>query len=910
MSNSADWLLRTEQIFHEVIGVPEPERIALLEARCGGDATLMLELRSLLDACQAEEAHRRSLADETVTVSEVASRVGPYAIDRLLGRGGMGTVYLAHRVDGQFSQQVAIKVIDMPLATDLFRDRFRTERQILAGLNHPYIARLLDGGVSEDGELYLAMEYVEGFSITSFCETNKLGIRERLILFRKVCEAVQYAHQNLIVHRDLKPDNILVASDGSPRLLDFGTAKIVAPIGADAAGDLTRPGFQSFTPRYASPEQVLGQPITIASDIYSLGILLYVLLAKTQPYELNEFTTEEMVKVICGQEPRRPSAAESPAGKIDSDLDSIVLKALRKEPSQRYTTVDQFASDIQAYLDQMPVLARRGNLRYRAGKFIGRNRLAIVAAGLLAASLMAGIVGVVWQARVANIQRRKAEARAADLRQLSSSLLSELDEAIKELPGSTSAQKLLVTRVMEHLDRMYADGGDDQQTLLDVADAYTRIGNLQGNAYDQNTGDPKGGLASISKAIDITERLKRTHPKDAPILHAYGLAQQARGEVLYGMGRPADAVVSLRQASLTFDGLASLPSATPLQMSEAATAYGGMGDVMGQTGAGSLGDTVSAVEAYRQALSFQRKALAVDPNFARARRSLPISMMKMANMQFNTDPWQALAGYRSSLQAMEGYPEDQKSGFAYKRALGVIERKLAVALTEVGDYPAAIKILETFRTIMGNYLKADSKDDRALVDLSVFLENEAQCYEDLADPVLHPVNPGREQHRRQAEALLEEAAADLELEAKRNPNDLSTRAILGNLQVRIGTLRQHTTRSRQGALLASRGLASLREIASPATASSFILDEISTSLLMVEPVSLRDPKAAIEYARRAVAINQQKPIYRRTLARAYRSAGALEEARASARSGLALLAPVRDGEGSTRTRTLLEFELK
>lgn len=332
MNDSAEWLLRTEQIFHEVIEVPEPQRVTLLESSCGGDTTLMLEMRSLLNAFRDEELHHKTLLDNIGPGSGLAYRVGPYSIDRLLGRGGMGTVYLAHRVDGQFSQQVAIKIIDIPLATDLFRNRFCTERQILAGLSHPYIARLLDGCVSEDGELYLAMEHVEGISIASFCESGKLAVRERLLLFQKVCEAVQYAHQNLIVHRDLKPDNILVTSDGSPRLLDFGTVKILIPLGSNEAGDMTQPGFQTFTPRYASPEQLLGQTITIASDIYSLGVLLYVLLTGVHPYELNEFTTEEMVRVICKQEPPRPSCIGSPVGKLDFDLDSIAFKALRKEP--------------------------------------------------------------------------------------------------------------------------------------------------------------------------------------------------------------------------------------------------------------------------------------------------------------------------------------------------------------------------------------------------------------------------------------------------------------------------------------------------------------------------------------------------------------------------------------------------
>jgi hypothetical protein len=298
---------------------------------------------------------------------------------------------------------------------------------------------------------------VDGVPIDRFCEKQRLSVPQRLALFMRVCEAVQFAHRNLVVHRDLKPDNILVTEDGTPRLLDFGTAKLPSPSLAGPANKLTREGYLSFTPQYASPEQVLGNPITTASDTYSLGILLYLLLTGTLPYELKELTTAEMLRVICEEPPRRPAQEAGSRKRLDADLEAILLKALRKEPQDRYLSTEQLASDLRAYLEGLPVAARRGTLRYRAGKFIRRHRWGLAAAALLAATLVAGVAGVLWQARVANEERRQAEARSADLRQLSNSLLSELDEAIKQLPGSTGAQKLLVVRVLEHLDRMARD---------------------------------------------------------------------------------------------------------------------------------------------------------------------------------------------------------------------------------------------------------------------------------------------------------------------------------------------------------------------------------------------------------------------------------------------------------------------
>ena len=264
---------------------------------------------------------------------------------------------------GSTERQVAIKLVDLPLATEILFERFRQERQIVAGLEHPNIARMLDGGVSDDGVLYLVLEYVEGVPIDAFVKTRKLPLEDVLRLFVKVCNAVQFAHQNLVIHRDLKPDNMLVSSDGEPHLLDFGTAKLLS---ADTAGDrlgLTRQSFLSFTPAYASPEQVLGKSITTATDTYSLGVMLYLLLNGRLPYELSEFTIEEMIEVIC----RQPPAPVSRGNTVfpDADLEAILNKAMRKEPEQRYATAQEFAADINAYFEERPVLARKGTLRYK-----------------------------------------------------------------------------------------------------------------------------------------------------------------------------------------------------------------------------------------------------------------------------------------------------------------------------------------------------------------------------------------------------------------------------------------------------------------------------------------------------------------------------------------------------------------
>ena len=903
MTDPSDFWRQTEAIFHETVALGEPERTLVLEARCAGDTALMAELRALLAACEVEQSHN---ADRT-SASEVPTlRIGPYVLDHLLGRGGMGTVYLAHRADGQFEHRVAIKVIDLPLATDLFRERFRVERQILASLTHPYIARLLDGGVRDSGELYLVMEYVEGVSITQFAKLHNLTLHARLDLFRKVCEAVQFAHQNLIVHRDLKPDNILILADHTPRLLDFGTAKILAtPNGSRADfSDLTRPGMQTFTPRYASPEQVLGSPITIASDIYSLGILLFVLLTGEHPYELTEFTTEEMVRVITREPAKRPSAIRP---QLDADLDSIILKALRKEPRERYATVDQLSTDIQAHLDHRPVQARRGTFRYLAGKFIVRNKLALSAASLVLLSLLGGAVGIHRQARIADQQRRKAEARSADLRTLSNSLLSELDDAIKLLPGSTPAQRLIVNRMLQYLDRLAKDGGDDQATQLDVANAYRRVGNLQGNPYDQNLGDPGGGLANIEKASAIVTRLKASLPNDTAVLASYAQVEGSRGELLLGLSRLSEAIEAEQHACDTFSSLALRPNARSEQASEAATACGALGDALGQPGRMNKGDVDGASRTYQQALAMQRLALHLDPTSTRATRGLPVLLLKLGNLQIANHPAEAVTQYRRAVSEIDQLPPaSQSPALLYIRA--VILRRLGRALVDVQDPAGGIVLLEQARSFFAARVAADPQDSHAKVDLSIALENLATCYEDLGDPTLHPENLHRRSDRKRAAQTLEESIALDDLMTRQNSNDVVGRASAAAQRVRLGMLQQGSPQAAQGFKTAQRGLEELRVLADQSSASPFVLDQASSSLLQVDGTPLRDPSRLLSYAERNARNIPGNVTYQLTLASAYRAASQPDEARLVARHALSMLPSDALGETETRTHRWLTLE--
>lgn len=908
MNQSTDVFLRIEAIFHEALVVSGPEREELIDARCRGDRELATEVHLLLDACETEEQLTDSFRLKSpISPDRISSRIGPYVLDRLLGRGGMGAVFLAHRDDGQFEQQVAIKLIDLPLATDLFRERFRQERQILAGLQHPYIARLLDGGVTENGDLYLVMEYVDGVPIHRFCDEKHLSVAQRLALFLRVSEAVQFAHQHFVVHRDLKPDNILVSGDGTPRLLDFGTAKLLSPALTKSDSDFTREGFQSFTPQYASPEQVLGMPITTASDTYSLGVLLYVLLTGVPPYELKEHTTAEMLRVICEEPPRRPHPPANVQKRLDGDLEAILLKALRKEPQERYFSADKLASDVRAYLDGQPVAARHGTIRYRSMKFMRRHWFGLAALVVLAGTLLAGVAGVVWQARVANQERRRAEARSADLRQLSNSLLSELDEAIKQLPGSTGVQKLLVTRVLEHLDRMASDAHGDRQTQLDLANAYVQIGQVQGDPYFQNMGDVSGALADFDKAIAITQSLSATNRNDREALHTSALALRSRSETLFRVGRTPEAVPLIRQAASTFDILTSDPNVSAAILAEAANAYGVMGDELGQPLTESLNDVTSAIAAYRKDLSLVLRGQQRDPSDPQSHRIAAVAAMRIGEIEMDAAPVQAIRDLDQSLQFLDAMPKAQQANFGPARVRSAVLHRKAISLNELGRYDEAVRL---FREVYQSDLKrqnVDPLDVRLLEDLIGDLNDEATGYEYAADPALAHDPAHRRSNLQEAAALYAQAVLLAEKFLHQEPANEDLQETRAELILRVNSLRALLHSPGEDDAQARGEINKLRRFAHD-NAAPYMFYTVAAAYLRVEPPSLRDPAFTLHCAQQAVersfATTAEMQL---TLAQAYRAANQKPKSREEAKRGLALLPAQRLNEPKPRLRKLLEL---
>ncbi|NOZ78538.1 MAG: serine/threonine protein kinase, partial [Acidobacteria bacterium] len=567
-------------LLDELLDLAPGERAAALRVACSNDSELMARLEALLDADgrtggilerPAEDLLRQLVEDAgemDPCDGDIEGRtIGPYRVVREIGRGGMGVIYLAERADGQFEQRVALKLLKRGLDTDELMDRFLRERQILARLEHPAIARLLDGGITSDGRHYFAMEYVDGVPITSYCDTHRLTLEQRLTLFVTVCEAVQYAHVNLVVHRDLKPSNILVDAEGRPKLLDFGIAKVLSSEGVAGSTAVTRAGWHVMTPEYAAPEQVCGEPVTTATDVYALGLILYELLCGRRAQPLAGRSPEEAQRAILEATAPRPSSAAArtaripgdsgPGGdataiaaarrlgprrlkrRLAGDLDTIVLKALRRVPERRYASAEALAHDIGRHLEGLPVRARRETPGYRAGKFISRHRAGVAASLLLLVALVAGLVSTAREARVATLEAQKATA-------VKDFLIGvfEINDPSQSRGRSVSARELLdrgATRIHSEL----ADQPAVQAELMGVlGELYSKLGMfdragpllnqaLQRKRVIYGPNSPEAAVAEERWGVSLYNRGE--YDRSAKVLrHTLSLE-----ETLLGTGAPA-----------------------------------------------------------------------------------------------------------------------------------------------------------------------------------------------------------------------------------------------------------------------------------------------------------------------------------------------------------------------------------
>ena len=721
-------------LFDEARALDPERRRAYLEQACPDDPDLRAEAASLLDAAEQADAFLgapalagglRVTADLDPTVRELspsaddlgADRIGPYQVLGLIGHGGMGSVYRARRADEAFEKVVALKVVRAAVDSQFVRTRFHAERQILARLEHPHIARLIDGGTTEQDRPYLVMEHVDGERIDRWAERRGLDIDARLRLFLPVCSAVAYAHRNLVVHRDLKPANILVTAEGMPKLLDFGIAKLLE---TGEGGEPTLTMAALMTPEYASPEQVRGEPITTASDVYALGVVLYELLTGRRPYRLRGRHMSEIVRVVCEEEPQRPSTAVSRpaepgdgtsptqrdqrlARALSGDIDAIVMMALRKEPQRRYSSVEAFSEDIRRYLEGRPVGARKGTLGYRAGKFIRRNSRLIAAAVVVFALAIGFGVNTAVQARRVARERDKAERVSAflvDLFEVSDpdeargntvTAREMLDKGAAKIEAELKGQPEVRATLMDTMGRVYMKLGLYDKALPLFEEALRTRKQLLGNEHLEVA----ASLNSVASVLYFKGKLD-----SAEVLYREALGIRRK---LLGNEHP-DVATSLNNLANVLDGKDDQAGAETLyrevlamrrkllgnEHPDVASTLRSLGSVLL-----AKGDYAGAEALNREALAMQRKFLGNEhPSVARSLNSLAVVLKRKG------DPAGAEALYREAL-AMK------------RRLLGNDHLDVASSLNnlgnllgEKGDYPGAEahlqEALAIYRKVRGN----------------------------------------------------------------------------------------------------------------------------------------------------------------------------------------------------------------
>jgi serine/threonine protein kinase/tetratricopeptide (TPR) repeat protein len=745
---------QVKNLFQSALGHEPAQRSAFLAQACEGDEALYSEVESLIIAHEGaanfiEAPAYESLSDlvaEEPPESIAGRQTGPYKLVREIGEGGMGIVYLAMRADDQYQQQVALKLIKRGMDTDFILRRFLSERQILARLDHPNIAKLLDGGTSEDGLPYLVMDYIEGIPIDQYCDAHKLPTAERLKLFRVVSSAVEYAHQNLVVHRDIKPTNILVTSEGVPKLLDFGIAKILRSDLSVQTLDATATAQRMMTPDYASPEQVRGEQVTTASDVYSLGVLLFELLTGHRPYRTKSRLPHDIVKAICEEEPVKPSTAinrvEERVGsdgksvieltpevvsrcrdgqpdrlrrRLTGDLDNIVLMSMRKEPGRRYRSVDHLSEDLRRHLEGLPVIARKNTFWYRSTKFIKRHKVGVAAALVVAATLVGATIVTQIEARKARAERAKAEWRFNDVRKLANSYMFELHDAIENLPGSTPARELMVKRALEYLDSLASEASGDPSLQRELATAYQKVGDVLGRPGFANLGNKTGALESYLKALDIHQALALSDPMNVEIHRDLATNYDRIGDALRTTGNAVGALESYNKALAIREKFFAADAGTRRDLGNS---YDRIGDMLAATG-----NLVGAVDSQRKALVLREELSSTDLTNAKDRRTLFVSCIKVGDMLMKTgDTGEALESYRRAKVIREAMAQVDKTNAQAHREVAISYDKIGNALAAKGDTSGALESYRKALAIRESLAAADPMNAEMHRDLSISRE--------------------------------------------------------------------------------------------------------------------------------------------------------------------------------------------
>ena len=702
----------------------------------------------IFDRFPRTSRHRRAEPRISITDSEptkkrnfvcrLASGLGRKEFLEEIAVGGMGAVYRAVRADGQYNQEVALKIVRSELGAEFAASRFKNERQILACLDHPNIAKILDGGTTAEGVPYFVMELVEGQRMDEFCDARKLSTTERLKLFLQICSAVQYAHQRLIIHRDIKPDNILVNAEGIPKLLDFGIAKILESGEGVDQNEQTISLFRLMTPEYASPEQVKGKPITTASDVYSLGVVLYEVLTGRTSYNVPTHTPHELSLAVCETEPEKPSTAvrrkrlpvnvregktgdgsnrslvreglpEKLSKRLSGDIDNIVLMALRKEPQRRYASVEQFAQDIRRHLDHLPVIARKDTFGYRGSKFISRHKVGVAVAALVAVALLFATGVTLRQARIARIERARAERRFNDVRKLANSLIFEVTDSIREVPGATATRKLILERAQVYLDDLAAESGSDPALLSELATAYARLASVEGDPRDANLGDTGKARQNSRKAVELRGAALALDPQNRDLQRDLAVSYSNLSVLLSSAGDTKAGEECRRNALSILELLAVSTPGDPRVQYSLAKLY----ELKGNSVANG-GNESDAIQYYEKSLKIYELLAKADPKNDQYRIEVSFAHKHLGSrLAVLNHLDEALAHYHQALAIDEAQLAAHPDNLNTRYFITYAYSDTGFILNKAGDFDAALSYYRKALDIRAAMVAADPHDNRA-----------------------------------------------------------------------------------------------------------------------------------------------------------------------------------------------------
>jgi non-specific serine/threonine protein kinase/serine/threonine-protein kinase len=771
---------RVKEVFDHALDLPRGELTRYLDEVCGTDAELREEVLSLIAAIgEAGTFLEASVVNLASPRNSVGRQIGPYHLESLLGQGGMGEVYFSTReVDG-YRMPVALKLIRHSSVTPAALRRFRMERQILARLHHPGITGLLDGGITDDGLPYLVTEYVAGTPLDKSPGAQAAGLPQRLEAFLSICDAVSYAHRQLIVHGDLKPGNILMTDDGGIKLLDFGISRLL-----QSSDDTTeaKPGgttLPAMTPAWASPEQLRGEPAGIASDIYSLGRILYFLLTGQQAIPMEKQSPMQYYERLQNEAPLRPSHRAGDR-RLEGDLDNIVLKAIEFDPAERYPSVEGLAEDVRSHLTSRPISARPHTWTYRTNKFIRRNKLAVVATSAVAIALLAGMGMTLWQARIARLNYERAERRFQDVRRLANTFIFDMDDAIARLPGSTAVRGTMVRNSLQYLDSLAQESTGDPTLQEDLANAYEKVGDVQGRPGAMNLGGTAASLQSYRKSEGIRRQLladARNEVEIAKREEALANTLMRISSILRATGDGRQALEADRTAlEIRRRLLQSKPDDTTRQRNVASSLTATSASLS------LLGAFQGVMELRREGLYLYEQLAKRNPGSDADQDGLALAHTRMASILLHEkDVKGAVKHYQESLRIQKLRYARHPGQTQFGMALGLAYSNLGNTLRVAGDPKAALAAFAEARQLYEPLVSADANEVRARTILATVRLREAKAINDLGNHT-------------QAARILRGVLEERRLLAERNPANAGAR---GEVAETYGVLGDVALRSKQ-----------------------------------------------------------------------------------------------------------------